>query len=843
MNTLYAIQLQRADLMELEGQLTEALRSILPFSSHSLYFPTAEATPHSPQWISRERTLLLPLWHEKQALGVFMARGCDTRTVKRLMPSLEALMTLCMQHLVCIKQSRTDELTGLARMPRLLERMEQDASMVSSCFNSGISTEQEIPLHKACMGLIIVRCPALDSLASEFGYTFAHTALSAWAKALQKNLPQEVLAARSGENECTLLLPTATRTSCSKFVEELMGRVDAVTLKHNPSKRNIRLHSVAGFALYPQDLEHSRLALSISEQVHYILQKARHATHMAYERSRYLSKEEKEHVQSRYMAYARVLAHAGIIQEVLPLGQIITNIGRQSGAKEGQHFSVWGQKKGTWQRKGDVVLVEVRGNHAMAEVLHTHDPAFPLEKGDNLRLSDTKASACAPEITAKESIENTHSPHDLLSHGDFLRNLSAQYENHATFALALVRLSDVSAHTPLQNTSTKEAQPLQDLLTIYKDIHAGGDTIPFTGQGQVNSPLPNLMGRYGETSLIFYHAEQHATKLEDFYKKLCQKAQEQGIALAVGLASYPCLQAHKGDILDHCHKALDLALLLPDPQVGNMGSLAFNISADQKYSRGDVFGAIEEYKQAILADADNAMAWNSLGVCMAALSRHSEARTHFKEAVKLWKKTSKKTPPAAYYPQDIQSELASTLYNLGTVCQNLGENRTATKHFKECIEVDAKHYFAHIRLGQLAEISGKLQPARQYYTQAIALEEKEQKSSTAEKKSSANNKSGHAGTAHRHLARVILQQGKSAEARELLHETLLHNPQDAIALCMLADIYLKGGEDPSMAEMLARKSVGLRPEYALAWRILAQSLRALGQEDDALNAEDKAATL
>ncbi len=843
MNTLYAIQLQRADLMELEGQLTEALRSIIPFSSHSLYFPTAEATPRSPQWISRERTLLLPLWHEEQALGVFMARGCDARTIKRLFPSLEALMSFCMQHLVCIKQSRTDELTGLARMPRLLERMEQDASMVSSCFNSGVNAEQEMPLHKACMGLIIVRCPALDSLASEFGYTFAHTALSAWAKALQKNLPQEVLAARSGENECTLLLPTATRTSSSKFVEELMERVDAVTLKHEPTKRNIRLHCVAGFALYPQDLEHSRLALSISEQVHYVLQKARHATHMAYERSRYLPKEEKEHVQSRYMAYARVLAHAGIIQEVLPLGQIITNIGKQSGAREGQHFSVWGQKKGTWQRKGDVVLVEVRGSHAMAEVLHTHDPAFPLEKGDNLRLSDAKATAPMPEADAQNSVESTHSPHMLLSHGDFLRSLSMQYENNSIFTVALVRLSGENTHTPLQSGPLEEGQPLQNLLNMYNDAHASSDTIPFTGQGQHSPLIPNLMGRYGETSLVFYHPELHATKLEEFYRNLCNKAQEQNISLAVGLASYPCLQASKGEILEHCHKALDLALLLPEPRVGSMGSLAFNISADQKYSKGDVFGAIEEYKQAILADASNAMAWNSLGVCMAALARHSEARAHFKEAIKLWKKSSKNASAATYYPQDIQSELASTLYNLGTVCQNLGENRAATKHFKECIEVDTKHYFAYIRLGQLAETSGKTQQARQYYAQAIALEEKKPASTATEKKSPSAGKSNHAGTAHRHLARLVLQQGKSAEARELLHETLLHNPQDAVALCMLADIYLKGGEDPSMAEMLARKSVGLRPEYALAWRVLAQSLRALGQEDDALNAEDKATTL
>ncbi len=847
MKTLYTVQLHRADLMELEGHLADALRSFLPFTSHSLYFPTAQDTPHSPEWVSRERTLLLPLWHKEKPLGIFMARGVDGRTVKRLLPSLEALATFCMEHLLCVKQSRIDELTGLARMPRLLERMEHHASTVNAYLNGGgMDNEQEIPLHKACMALMVLRCPALDSLASEFGYTFAQKALADWAKALLQGLPQEVLAARSGENECTLLLPTATRSSCSKFAEEIMARVDALTLTHAPSKRKIRLHSVAGFSLYPQDMESARLSLGMAEQIHYLLQKARHGAQMAYERSRYLPKEEKNNIQSRYMAYARVLAHAGIVQEILPLGQIIANIGRQSGAKEGQHFSVWGQKNGTWQRKAHVVLMEVRATHAMAEVLHTIDPAWPLEKGDNLRLTEQKITTSPPQDMLERAPE-TQSEDVLLSHGDFLRMLHDHYEEQSSFSLALVRLCMDDTKDALDQHKDDQ-EYIQRILQWHSPAHTltAEQTVPFTGQGQKASLLPTLTGRYGETSLIFYYPTQNTAALEEFYKNLCQQAQEEGLALAVGLATYPCLQAHKGDMLEHCHKALELALLLPEPKVGSMGSLAFNISADQKYSRGDVFGAVEEYKLAILADAGNAMAWNSLGVCMAALTRFSEARSHFKEAIKLWKKAAKQSVPPAWYPLNAQSELASTLYNLGTVCQSLGEARIATKHFKECIEEDKAHYFAHIRLGQLAEQAGKWTQARQYYTQGISIEEGTRQKNgrkSFEKNSQDGAKSSNTGTAYRHLARVALAQEKQAEARELLHECLLHNPQDAVALCMLATIYLQSGEDPSMAEMLARKSAGLRPEYQAAWRVLAQSLRALGRVDDALNAEDKAINL
>ncbi len=493
----------------------------------------------------------------------------------------------------------------------------------------------------------------------------------------------------------------------------------------------------------------------------------------------------------------------------------------------------------------------VRNSHSVADILHLYDAAWAWQQGDNLRLVDVQQSA---QLTGQEQEAKLDSDQQvasliqgnlqlkmpstevLLSHGDFLRQLSTASEQHASFSLALVR---VLAET---NSDLSNKDAIEIFLNLY---HQGQDEEskhsvfkPFDGKKET---LPTFMGRYGETSLIFFHPAITSQALEQDYKTLIQYAKEAKIHVTVGLASYPYLQANKSDILNYCHKALELALLLPKPQVGSMGSLAFNISADQRYSRGDVFGAVEEYKLAILADAENTMAWNSLGVCMAALNRFSDARQYFQESLKLLKKNipDVQTSDAQNFEageEVINTELASTLYNLGTVCQSLGDIRAATKYFKQCITVNDAHYFAQIRLGQLAEKSGKLQQARQYYNQAVQCEQKAHKDSLEGHGSST-------GMVYRHLARVALLQGKNAEARELLHETLLHNPQDAVALCMLAQVYLEGGEDPAMSEMLARKSVGLRPEYAPAWRALGQSLRALGREADALNAEDRASTL
>jgi predicted Zn-dependent protease len=61
-------------------------------------------------------------------------------------------------------------------------------------------------------------------------------------------------------------------------------------------------------------------------------------------------------------------------------------------------------------------------------------------------------------------------------------------------------------------------------------------------------------------------------------------------------------------------------------------------------------------------------------------------------------------------------------------------------------------------------------------------------------------------------------------ARELLHQALRRNASDAMALHMMADLYLDGGEDPQLAESLARHSVVLAPERASAWLTLARAL-------------------
>ncbi len=799
------IVLRRRDVIELEPLLGEMLARVIPFTAHGLYFPQENA-PDGPVWLSQERKLLLPLERRGEVLGVFIARGVDARAVKRVLHILPALAGLCLDNLELYQQSRRDSLTGLALRQELLTRMVREADMVRGRLSQSPDGEGEgsAPLHRACMGLISARWEDMDNIARRHGYGFADTLLASLARALSAELPDEVLAARTGDAEFTLLAPAATRTVCQKLAEAMLERLETVSLSSPLTRRAVRPRLAVGHALYPQDMEGTFLGLPMSEQARILLRRAEMAATVAGDGNAAGC----GGASSRIMGFNRILSEGGVIREIRPMGRAVVSLGRAAGAREGLRFSVWTAAESALDRpretpspryKGEIVLMEVHESTAVAETLHLSDPACSLTAGDTLRLLTD-----AQPLHDGGIFDTTPQPDPetgLQRHGNFLHRLARERENHSSFVLALIRaiLREGAVEHAAMRGDVATAQPERGLAEIVERCLGYGKEESFTA--------PTLGGRYGVNSLAFFYPSVDVETLAEQYRGVCTELAALGWDAAVGLMPYPYLQFRKGETLECCHKALEFALLLPDPRVGIFGSLALNISADKRYSLGDVFGAVEEYKLALLADADNIMAWNSLGVCMATLARHHEAQRYFKEALKR------------------NNGDAAALYNLGAVCQSLGETRAAARHFRECIAADPEHLFAHIRLGQLAERAGRLKDARGYYSRAAALEDK-------------TGESG--GLARRYLARVALRRRKGEEARELLHEALVRNPQDAAAMEMLAGLYLDGGEDPAMAEMLARQSVGLRPEHKESWLLLARALRALGREADAGAAEVRA---
>lgn len=813
--------------MDMDALLMQELGKFIQCSHHALYFPTTHA-PRQPELLPRERRLLLPLYRQGSLLGVLMLHGVKVRDARILLPQLPAIADLCLELLARVKATRVDAVTGLATENVLYGSMEDEAARVREIFaDPSRGDGQSSPLHRLCMGLVLLHFSNGREIVGRMGFRFADELMRRAAEALQEELPSDVVAARVGRFGMALLLPSVSgRSACQKMAEAALARMAGAAMPAPLTGRTIRPRLSAGHAVYPQDMEGAELRLPMFEQARMLMERARLAARMT-----------SQPGAPRVMPFARILQDGGTVLRALPQGRVRVGLGAQAKAREGMRFAVWGssgQEGSGNQYKGEVVLLQVREFHSVAETVHLADATAPLEAGDRLSLlevpslaashphtpggkaavadasgtpgqegtaaadketEDASAAGSVQEVRARIPVLEDGSCAGIYGHGDFLHLFAQEKERTGRFVLAIVRVD-------VPHDARQEAA-LGECLAAWRQI-------PELCAGEP------LAGLYGSNALIFFHADSSAETLLPHYAALCTRLEGAGLPVSAGLAGYPLLHYRKGEMPDCALKALEYAQLLPSPRAGLCNSLALNISADRRYALGDVFGAIDEYKLALLADAENVLARNSLGVCMAALGRYHEARRHFLEALR--------------YKGDAgperQERIAQTHYNLGTVCQQLGERRAAARYYRECIKDAPEHVYAHLRLGQLCEEGGRRNEARRFYELAAAIEDRQAEQAGGQRPS----------LARRYLARLAARQRHGGEARELLHDTLLRNPFDAAAMLLLARLYLDGDEDPAMAELLARKSVGLRdtPE---GWQVLARALRALGREEEASLAE------
>lgn len=794
-------RLNRRDILDLEERLRASLARVLTFGSHAVYFPQEDVSPE-PVWLEDEATLLIPLpqigpvdpQDGKELLGVFAARqvsGVDAALIDRL----PGIVDICLENLALYKTACLDPSTGLATRHVFVKRVSREIAAIQSAFAGG----DDSPAG-GCVGVLAVRLAPLRRIAREHGQTFAETLGRKLAEAFKAALPEGCLAARSGDTSFAAFLPAGNRNACEQAVAAVITALDAVHLPSPLSRQPIGLMVRVGFAVYPQDMDGVIVGRVPYEQAQRLLQRAALAASVAARSG------EGRHML-RSMAYGRILPEGGRVLRPLPLSRLVVSLGRTVGAREGQRFAIWASAPASAAQgnapvyRGELSLVKVHQEEAEAEVLHLGEPGSPPAPGDVLTLLPESGDAVPSEHTAHPQDPET----GLLRHGDFLARLAGLHNACSRFGLVLVHLD---GDTRLPEGGLREAA---DMVRARFGIESGAwgnveHKADVPGDGAPGAAAV-IGGRYGHHTLAFFHAEAAPDALHATYADLSAVlAARLEMRTAAGIAAWPFLRFRPADMPECARKALEYALLLPAPHVGVFDTLALNISADKKHCLGDVFGAIEEYKLALLADEDNALAWNSLGVCLAGLGRHAEARHYFEEALR-------RTP-----------DDAALAYNLGAVCLNLGDLDAAGGHFDACLRGEPEHLYAMVRLGQLAEQRGDMHNARAFYLQAGGL-------------------SGGSGLPFRHLARMVLREGHTAAAREHLHQALQRNPRDAVALQLMAGLYLDGGEDPQLAESLARHSVALSPERKSAWLVLARALERQNRHEEARQAHLRAGEL
>ncbi len=788
--------MNKHELLSMEDRLWVLLHRLLGFEAHALYFP--KKPPQEPVWLPDEDRLLLPLRQSETygdpELGVFMARGLQAAKVEALLPHLADIASICLDNLELYKAGRLDAQTQLRTRAVLTEQLNNEAAAIRAPF---VQTEGHNGTIETSMSLLVVRFAGTAALIRQAGHGFVQALMGALATAFRNNMPKQAVAARIGDYEFAVLLPGGGMTDTQRVALELCQRLEKTTLPDPLTNRQIGMKPSIGFVIYPHDMDGTR-----SQDMELPAQALLHKAALAADVAQSLASP-----ADAVMAYSKILEQGGHVQRILPMGRFDISLGRAVGTREGQRFSVWSttypvqthpeSSAATTELqplyKGEIVVLESGENGSVAELLQLGDPSWPLQPGDLLRFMPIETRTVHTLANTEETpMPAVDAQTGLCRHGEFLARLTRAREQYTTFTLALLQVISPTEWNKTQDAMTDVAQCFHERLQ---------QTIPTTEDNKTKNLF--FGGRFALNSLIFFHAQKNPSELKEIYTTLCTDLAARGITLAVGLTAWPFLQYRAADALDCVQKALEYALLLPTPQVGTFDSLALNISADKHHCRGDLFAAIEEYKQALLADVDNALAWNSLGVCMTGLGRHAEALRHFQEA-------------QIRTPDD-----PAIAYNLGVACQSLEDWPAATEHYQHCLALTPQHVYAQIRLGQLADLQNNSETAKQCFLAATALDK--------------NN-----ALPYRYLARIAYRQGEYAVAREHLHHALLCNPRDPESLTLLARLYLEGGEDIELAETLARQSLALQPNRSSAWIVLARILEHRGLMREAKDALVKA---
>jgi diguanylate cyclase (GGDEF)-like protein len=790
--------IDKSDLIRFERVLKDSLSSLLSFKSYSLYFP--REIPRGMQKdgdmvpvIEKDR-VLLPLAVDDRFLGVFLARGTLPPQVESLRDHLPTFISLSLEKLGLYKQCLLDELTTLCNHDHFCRHVQKEVEAILSRITPGpqATMDNGHAQHSASFCVMILNLDNFKRVNDTFGFAFGDRILADLAGRLRKIVPEQATLARLYSDNFALFLAETSQKKCLELARELRMEISETVFEFDVSGEKLSLTASAGTSFFPQDIKGAQFRKTPYELSRIIVEKAKQAMEVA-----------KENGRDRVYAFGQLLSKGGVVLECLPLNRLVINLGKNADAGEGQKFMVWSKiyngrsdvikepektPVGHYPpiHKGEITILEVQERISIAEVLYLNDPGWQIDPGDKLSLIPEKDS-----LIEKEGLVGSNPPlKDILtglySYRDFVALWNKTRAESDSFSMVMIRIQDLHRK--------RDAQGIQGENMVHEIVKSLKNRLGAEPLG----------GRYSSTCMIFYLPDQDPEQLPEIFSGLCSEISDKHDKLIhVGVSVFPCLNFSRSDALENCRKALEHAALEDFPHVALFDTLTLTISADRLFTQGDSFAAMEEYKLALAADESNILARNSLAVCYARLGRLELARKHFQEIT------------------DIEENNLMARYNLACVFLKQGDIAEAEKEFQKCIEIDPDHAFSLFRMGQIAENKDHPDKAQEFYNRARVTE------------------SGQ-GLAPRHLARLAWKRGRKEEAREFLHQAIINNPRDAFSLNLMARIYLEGGDDPQIAESLARQSVALRPDVRSFWTDLAETLRAQDKTEQATRAESRA---
>ena len=280
----------------------------------------------------------------------------------------------------------------------------------------------------------------------------------------------------------------------------------------------------------------------------------------------------------------------------------------------------------------------------------------------------------------------------------------------------------------------------------------------------------------------------------DIQDRLAEKAEQ---TVTIGIASYPVITFKKSDMIDNASKALDHAAYFGPGSAVTFDGVSLNISGDKLYENGDLQGAIDEFKRALLMDPANVNVHNSLGVCYGLQSEYESAIEAFNKVVSI--------DPGEYM----------AMFNLGLVHGLRGQPEKALEFFLNADKINGGVYEIAFQCGKLCFDSGDLAKAKPFLERAAKL-------------------GPDSGTVYRYLGDCYAAENLTQDAISAYKKAIKHNPHDAAAMSALGCLFDDQDENPEITLMFCRESVELSPKNGLFRHRLGRLYLKQNRLDDAL---------
>jgi tetratricopeptide (TPR) repeat protein len=276
--------------------------------------------------------------------------------------------------------------------------------------------------------------------------------------------------------------------------------------------------------------------------------------------------------------------------------------------------------------------------------------------------------------------------------------------------------------------------------------------------------------------------------------------------VTVGIAVYPCSDFTRPQMIENAWKALHHATFFGPDAAAVFDAVSLNISGDRYYQKGDIPGAVREFKAALALDPSNVNVHNSLGVCYSVLGEFKSALAEFETAL-------------ALEPSEFMA-----VYNIGLTHQLMENPEPALEFFLKAGDLKSDIYEINLNTGHLLLQNGSAEKAMAFLEKSVELKPD-------------------SGLAFRYLADCLQTLGRIKEAIRAYKKAVKLYPYDADSISALGWLFAESGENLEIATMFCRQATELAPDRGLFFYRLGRLYLKTNRVEEALAALENAQRL